>query len=103
MVFKNKKHKKVESENKDILSQIDNYALIKSKKIQNAFTIYDVKNQSFVLVEEHQEVLITLMKEKGVRVVEEIEDVIDPNFIRYMLKWDEQKKEFVKIKAPNAK
>lgn len=87
-----------ELENKfaDILNNIGNYALIKNQG-KVPYMIYDIANQGYLLVEEDLEKLIALLLKRNVKVVNTVEEVQNPDFVRYVMKWDEEKKTFVKV------
>ncbi|MGB3466368.1 MAG: hypothetical protein WBA74_13905 [Cyclobacteriaceae bacterium] len=101
MVFDEEQVKRVKLENLEILEAIENYALIKGDEPDDLYTIFDIKNQNKIYAEYDHSILTQLMIEKGVKIVSDEEEVTDPNFVRYMYKYDEKMKKFIKVRAPS--
>jgi hypothetical protein len=99
----NKLDEDLEKKHSDIFDNLPDYALVKSKEIsqsQELYTIFHISNQSWVLIEEDYNELIQLMLMKNVRVVNDESELKIKDFVRYVMKWDEVTKSFIKIPAP---
>lgn len=79
---------------KEIFDHIADYALI--RVAGGGFIIYHITNRSYVISEQNLQSLIKLLLEENITVANSVEEVNRPGFVRYFMKWDEQKKEFVK-------
>ncbi len=86
-------------EYKHILDNINDYVLLKSE-LKNFYGIYHIKSDSDVLInttEDVYEELFAAMKNSGVKIVDSVDEVRDATIERYHLRWDAEKKEFVKV------
>jgi hypothetical protein len=95
--------KDLEKKYPDIFSNLSDYALVKSthnSESQESYTIFHISNQSWVLVEDDYNELIQLILSKNVRVVNDESELKIKDFVRYVMKWDEATKSFIKIPAP---
>jgi hypothetical protein len=88
--------KELEAEFPEILSSLKDYALIKNNS-GLPYTIFDVTNQAFVLVEIHYDDLVSLMLQRGVKVANNLNEVKDPDHKFYIMQWDKEKKEWIKV------
>jgi hypothetical protein len=96
-------HSELEIFFEDILSNLSDYALVRteaSKSSKAFYSIYSISIQSWIVVEEGFEDLVNLMLERKVRVVDDVKEVRIKDFVRYVMKWDEATKSFIKIPAP---
>jgi hypothetical protein len=90
--------KKLE-EYKYILDNINDYVLLKSD-LENFYGIYHIKSDSDVLInttEDVYEELFAAMKSLGVRIVDSVDEVRDTSIEQFHMRWDAEKKEFVKV------
>jgi hypothetical protein len=85
----------LEKEFPEILTCLQDYALVRNTT-GIAYTIYNVKDQAYVLVDEYFDELITLMLKRGVKVVNSMEEVVNPDHKFYVMRWDEEKRVWVK-------
>ena len=75
----------------DIFSDLSDYAIVETADYQ---VILKVSLMNYVIIEEDYKAVIHLMKEKGVRVVSDAEEVKPKDFVRYHNMWDEEQKTF---------
>lgn len=92
---------KVKEEYNDILSNLTHFALIKTPD-SGYYQIFDIRNQSTIYIEYKHDIVVKLMIEGGVKIVNDIKEVENPDFIRYMVKWDDEKKDWVKFKESSS-
>ena len=80
----------------EILSNASDYAII----LGNEALPFNIKTQSWLVVElsnEETEIFIKELLERGAKKVQTLEEVKDPNFIHYVLVWNEEKKDWDKV------
>jgi hypothetical protein len=90
------KNSEVEDYHFDLLSNIGKYCLIKNTE-GLPYTIYNVTRQSFVSVNKYYDELITIMLERGVKVVDDINEVRNPNRKHTQMKLDPETGEWREV------
>lgn len=73
----------------DIFSNLSDYALVRSI---DSLAILRISTMGFLLIEEDYEEIINLMKKRGAKIVESIEEVRPKDFEPFHNIWDEELK-----------
>jgi hypothetical protein len=90
------KRSEAEETHNDILGNLSHYALIKNNE-GLPYTIYDINSQSFVYVNKFYDELISIMLERGVKVVNDINEVRNPNRKHTHMKLDPETGEWREV------
>ena len=80
--------------NKEILENLTKYVLIKGSS--EGHLLFSIKNQSYIIVEdigEFNELLIL----KGIRIVDDVKEVRNPEYVHYVQVWNDETKEWMMI------
>ncbi len=94
-----KNNKSIYERHKDLFDNLSDYALIKNNTSATGqeYGIFFKPTQGDVLIEYEHKKVVELMIKKGCEVFDDINDVLDPNFIPKQLIWDDNKKKWVSV------
>jgi hypothetical protein len=73
----------------DIFDNLSDYVLVGTSE---SSVILHISTMGFLLIEEDYEAIINLMKERGVKLVRNAEEVRPKDFVQYHNVWDEEQK-----------
>ncbi len=80
--------------NKEVFENLIDYVLIKGAG--EGYLLFSIKRQSYLITEDDGE-FNNLLLQKGIRVVDTIDEVRDTNFIHYVQVWNDETKEWMMI------
>jgi hypothetical protein len=82
----------------EIFNNLSDYAVISNKGDKPlVYTIFNRTTNGYVLVEEESDKVAELMLKKGALLYDSIEEAWNPEYEPHSLKWDDNKKEWVKV------
>ena len=89
----------LENQYKHILDNLSEYALIKITG--SGHILFHIKEQGYVMLEDNGE-LINLFIKRGIKIVDDVKELKNPNYEAYGVTWDEETKSWIKLLQKDA-
>lgn len=79
-----------------IFDHLNNYALVKNSD-DSGYSIFHITNQAHFYTQDHYLELIEMLLKENIKVVSDVKELIDPDFVNYSQIWDEDQKKMITL------